>query len=164
MLTLSTARWKLEDIANPELRMQLARKIAEAYPGSARTVRNFRIDEQMPTQPRAKPRNKFNAIATEIDGIKFGSQHEARCYADLKIREKAGEISELRAQVKFALFDPGSNCYGEWVGTYRADFVWKSGEKVVVADAKSKATRKLRDWPRTKSLMKMCWGIEVVEL
>ena len=161
---MSTTRWKIEDIANHDLRQQLARKIAEAYPTSPRTVRVLGADEQMPTQPRAKPRNKFNAVATEIDGIKFGSQHEARCYSNLKIREKSGEIVDLRTQVKFALFDPGSNCYGEWVGSYRADFVWRVGDKIVVADAKSEATRKLRDWPRTKSLMKMCWGIEVVEL
>ena len=160
---MSSLRWNLEDLVVPELRKQVIRKLAEAYPSKPRTVRQLGNDE-LPTVQRSKPRNKFNAVPREIDGIKFDSQREARLYLECKARQQAGEITGLRTHVRFSLFDPGGKCRGEHIGTYRCDFLWFEGAQMIVADAKSEPTRKQRDWPRTKSLMKMCWGIEVKEL
>lgn len=60
-----------------------------------------------------KPRHKYNAIKTELDGIKFDSKKEARYYSELKLRVKAGEIVFFLRQVPFDL--PGNV-------KYRVDF------------------------------------------
>lgn len=113
---------------------------------------------------REPKKNKYNAKPQEIGGIKFASKLEAAEYQKLALREKAGEISGLRAHVKFALFDPGEGCRGEHWFTYIADFVFRENGKLVVADAKSAATRARRDWPRTKKAMLACHNHDVVEL
>ena len=46
---------------------------------------------------------KYHAIKTVYDGITFDSRKEARRYAALKLLERAGEISDLRTQVKYEL-------------------------------------------------------------
>lgn len=115
-----------------------------------------------PVEP--KPRNKYRAQRVEADGHRFDSKHEYMMYVDLKLRVRAGEIEDLRLQVKFSLFDAGGHCRGEHIGTYRADFVYRERGELRVADAKSEKTRRLRDWPRTKALMRACHGIEVIEL
>lgn len=47
--------------------------------------------------------NKYNATKIEVDGIVFDSRKEARYYRELKFREQAGEISDLKLQVKYVL-------------------------------------------------------------
>ena len=47
--------------------------------------------------------NKFNAISTTVDGIKFPSLKEARRWGELRLLERAGEIRNLRRQVKIPL-------------------------------------------------------------
>lgn len=145
-------RWKLEDLTG-DVRAQVDAQLA----GGARVV------QPMGPKPAG---NKFSAKPVSADGKKFGSKKEYRCYQDLQLRERAEEIAGLRCQVKFSLFDPGGCCRGEHIGTYTADFVYYDVNlaKLVVADAKSDATRKLRDWPRTKKMMRACHGIEVKEL
>ena len=65
--------------------------------------------------------NKFNAIMTELDGIKFQSKKEARYYSELKARVHLGEVKFFLRQVPFYL--PGGV-------TYRCDFmeVWTNGD------------------------------------
>lgn len=72
--------------------------------------------------------NKFGAVATFVDGIRFDSKIEARRWEDLRIMERAGEISNLRRQVRFAL-DVGTTTIGHYV----ADFVYHlpSGERII---------------------------------
>lgn len=135
------------------LREQAARKIAGAGGGRAKQA-------ETPTE-RA---TKYKAKRLRANGLLFDSKYEYRKYLECVAREAAGEIAGLRCQVRFSLFDPGENCRGEHIGTYRADFVFREKGKLVVADAKSEYTRKLRDWARTKKLMRACHGIEVREL
>lgn len=47
--------------------------------------------------------NKFGAIKTTVDGIKFDSLREARRWAELRLLEKAGEIRDLKRQVVIPL-------------------------------------------------------------
>lgn len=47
--------------------------------------------------------NKFGAIATTVDGIRFDSLKEARRWSELRLLERAGEIRNLRRQVKIPL-------------------------------------------------------------
>lgn len=47
--------------------------------------------------------NKFSAIPTTVDGIRFDSLREARRWGELRLMERAGEIRGLRRQVKIEL-------------------------------------------------------------
>ena len=47
--------------------------------------------------------NKLNAQKSEVDGIIFHSKAEGRRYWELKMLQRAGEISDLQIQVKFEL-------------------------------------------------------------
>jgi hypothetical protein len=49
--------------------------------------------------------NKYRNKITEIDGKKFHSKKEAKRYLELKLLQKAGEISNLVLQPKFLLQD-----------------------------------------------------------
>lgn len=49
------------------------------------------------------PRSKYGAKKTQLDGIEFDSRKEARRWAQLRLMEKAGEITDLQRQVKFVL-------------------------------------------------------------
>jgi len=52
--------------------------------------------------PRSK--HKYRAKSIVVDGMKFDSEREFQRWCELKLREKAGEISHLERQPKFALF------------------------------------------------------------
>jgi len=67
-------------------------------------------------------RNKYNAIRTEVDGIKFDSRKEAGRYCDLKLLQKAGDVSHMLLQVPFVL-DAGIK--------YKLDFLvfWTDGHQ-----------------------------------
>lgn len=58
-------------------------------------------------------RHKYNAVKTELDGIKFDSKKEARYYTELKLRVRTKEIIFFLRQVPFDL--PGNV-------KYRVDF------------------------------------------
>ena len=67
----------------------------------------------------AKPkRSKYGATKTMVDGLLFDSKREAAYYSELKIREKAGEVTGVEMQRPFALL--GSN--GMLMATFKADF------------------------------------------
>lgn len=54
-------------------------------------------------------KHKYNAISQEVDDIKFPSKKEARYYAELKLRQRGGEIIFFLMQVPFHL--PGGIKY-----------------------------------------------------
>lgn len=102
---------------------------------------------------------KYNATKVEIDGHTFDSKHEANRYLELKLLERAGEISDLRLQVEYELI-PNQWDIEERYGKngrrlkpkevllerkccYVADFVYTDNrtDETVVEDTKSKATR-----------------------
>ena len=49
--------------------------------------------------------SKYNARKITIDGITFDSLKEAARYKELKLLERAGEITDLELQPKFVLLD-----------------------------------------------------------
>ena len=57
----------------------------------------------------------------ELDGRSFGSKAEAQGYLYLKAREQAGEIQNIRCQVKFELLPPSK---GVRAIDYYVDFVY----------------------------------------
>lgn len=79
--------------------------------------------------------NKYKNKKVEIDGILFDSKREANRYAELKLMERAGLISDLQLQRKFPLI-PGQYIDGKCVErevNYKADFYYrdKNGTQIV---------------------------------
>ena len=121
---------------------------------------------------------KYNAHKTEIDGIEFPSKHEANRYCELKLLERAGEISDLRLQVDFELIPNQyitEKRYGkngkplkdkqillERKVVYRADFVYtdKDGSQVV-EDTKGFKTK---EYLLKRKLMLWVHGIQIQEV
>jgi hypothetical protein len=80
---------------------------------------------------------KYKNVPTTVDGIKFASKREALRYCELKLLQKAGEISELRLQPRYPLTVNGLH-----VCTIVPDFDYRdsSTQRLVVEDAKGIST------------------------
>lgn len=119
-------------------------------------------------------RNKYHNWRHSAGGEVFDSTKEFRRWQELKLLEKAGEISELRRQVPFELLPvqrepdkigprggrkPGRVIEREAV--YIADFVYKDAEgREVVEDCKGMRTR---DYLLKRKLMLFRFGIRIME-
>jgi hypothetical protein len=81
--------------------------------------------------------SKYRAVKTVIDGIVFHSKKEARRYMQLKLLERAGEISNLELQpiYEFTLAD-------KKIFIYKADFSYldRKTNELIVEDVKGYKT------------------------
>lgn len=68
-----------------------------------------------------KPKSKYRNTPTIVDGIRFQSKAEAKRWDELRMLEKAGEITDLKRQVAFPLYAEGNYL----VGNYVADFSYR---------------------------------------
>lgn len=109
--------------------------------------------------------NKYHARKCCLDGICFDSKHEMQRYAQLKLLERAGEISDLRLQVKYQLIPRQDDSAGQMLEravNYIADFVYKDKTGgTVVEDAKGNRTK---EYIIKRKLMLWVHGIQVVEV
>ena len=88
--------------------------------------------------------SKYHSRKVSLDGMTFDSVKEAKRYRDLSLLQRAGEISDLRTQVKYTLVPSQKKPSGgtERPVTYTADFVYKDKDgKEVVEDAKGVRTQ-----------------------
>ncbi len=118
---------------------------------------------------------KYGNNKIEVDGITFDSKREASRYIDLSLLEKAGEISNLRMQVKYELIptqrEPdiigpkGGVKKGKIIEkecAYYADFVYADKDgNTVVEDTKGFRTP---EFVIKRKLMLWIHGIEVQEI
>lgn len=109
--------------------------------------------------------NKYGARKTMIDGHEFHSCYEGRRYSELKLLLQAGEINDLRLQVKYNLIPSQKDARGKTLERpvdYIADFVYKDADgNTVVEDAKGKKTK---DYIIKRKLMLYVHGIRVQEV
>ena len=129
----------------------------------------------------ARGESKYKNRKKFVDGIEFDSVKEARRWSELKLLEKAREISDLRRQVKFVLiesqYEESSEVYqrGKNKGkpkrgkilehecSYIADFVYtdeKTG-KTVVEDTKGFKTK---DYIIKRKLLLERYKIRITEV
>jgi len=104
---------------------------------------------------------RFPAQHTVIDGISFPSKRQARRYCELKLAERAGEITNLKLEPRFPIF-----INEIYVGRYTADFrytVRETGE-VLVEDVKSSGTRKDPYYRFRKRAAEAFHGIKILEV
>lgn len=108
---------------------------------------------------------KYKNVRTEVNGIRFDSQAEARRYLQLRLLLQDGAISDLRLQVKFELV-PSVRFLGSRRLTpavrYVADFVYDGPDGVqVVEDVKGMVTPVYR---LKRHLMKHIHNIDITEI
>ena len=99
--------------------------------------------------------NKYRAVKTEVDGIKFDSKAEARRYSHLKLLEKAGAIDSLELQPRYDLIINDVKC-----GFYKADFRYNEDGRQVVEDVKGMKTPV---YNLKKKLIKAIYNIDILE-
>lgn len=98
--------------------------------------------------------NKYHANKTTVDGITFDSAKEANRYQELLMLERAGQIKDLKRQVKYELQEGFIGISGKWVRpiVYVADSdYWEQGRHVV-EDTKSVATKKIKSYVLKKKM------------
>lgn len=117
--------------------------------------------------------SKYGSRKCTYDGMTFDSKRERDRYCDLRILEKAGQISDLRCQVKYTLIPEqrGPDALGPKGGRkrgkilekaccYVADFVYIKDGKTVVEDVKGVRTK---DYIIKRKLMLWLHGIRIQE-
>lgn len=117
---------------------------------------------------RLAKRNKYRAVKTVVDGIRFDSKAEAKRYGELKLLEKAGKIISLAVHPKYDL-----TVNGVLIATYKADFSYQQLRAAYtltqacqwwqecVEDVKSAPTASRRDFILIRKLMKAIHGIDI---
>lgn len=108
---------------------------------------------------------KYNNKKITVDGQIFDSKKEANRYKELRLLEKAGEIKDLRMQVKFTLIpaqrDEATGKVVERECSYKADFVYEEDGKTVVEDVKGFRTK---EYIIKRKLMLYQYGIRIREV
>lgn len=123
--------------------------------------------------------NKYSAKKVKFDGKVFDSRKEAKRYAELRLLERAGQISNLELQKRFELipaqYEKTNEVYlrGEKKGqpkrgrcieqsvVYVADFCYIEKGKQVVEDTKGMKTK---DYIIKRKLMLYIHGIRIREV
>ncbi len=108
-----------------------------------------------------RARSKYGAVRTTVDNITFHSKGEAKRYQELRLLERAGEISNLELQPAFPLCAPTPNDAMSTIWKYIADFAYidKRTKAQVVEDFKGFDTQLAR-WKRKH--MEAEYGITVL--
>ena len=85
--------------------------------------------------------SKYRNKKVQVDMYVFDSIRESQRYKELKLLERAGEISKLELQPRFLLqdsFKKNGKTYRKI--EYIADFMYCQGDKTVVEDVKGMQT------------------------
>lgn len=101
-----------------------------------------------------KANNKYGAVKTTVDGIKFDSKGESVMWFTLKNRERAGEITDLKRQIPYKL-----EVNGILVCKYIADYEYIENGALVTADYKGVITK---DFALKAKLFKAIYGRDIL--
>lgn len=132
------SRWSATDLARVSVKLQ------EAMRHPMRDV------------PLRGRRGKYGNERTVVDGITFGSKLEARRYGELKLLEKAGEITHLEIHWPYYL-----HAHGVKLGYYEADFSYRENGELVIEDTKGVATS-LYKWKKRHIFAE--YGVKIREI
>lgn len=111
----------------------------------------------------AQNASKYGNKKVVVNGIQFDSKREARRYLELDAMAKAGQIQNLRRQVKYELL-PYQRADGKLLErgvSYKADFVYEQNGETVVEDAKGRRTT---EYIIKRKMMLFFHGIQVREV
>lgn len=111
--------------------------------------------------------SKYNSRKATYNGIIFTSKKEAQRYAELKMLQDAGAISDLQLQKKYELI-PSQRINGKVVEracNYIADFVYIQDGETVVEDVKGYRRSKAYDlYVIKRKLMLYKYGVRIREI
>ena len=97
--------------------------------------------------------SKYNARPTVVDNIRFASKKEAARYCDLRLLERAGEISELELQPKYKII-----VFDCLICSYIGDFRYRENGEQVVEDVKGVKT------PAYRLKNKLMWAVHNIKI
>lgn len=106
---------------------------------------------------------KYGNRKVTADGQTFDSRKEYRRFCELRLMEKAGEVADLRRQVRFELL-PAQRIDGKVVErsvTYIADFTYTENGQTVVEDTKGIRTK---EYILKRKMMLFFHGIVIKEV
>lgn len=104
-----------------------------------------------------RPRSKYNARPVVVDGRRFPSKREAARYGVLVLKERVGQIRNLRCQIPVPIL-----INGEEVTRWIADFVYEEAPDWAVIHEDCKGYR--TDLYRLKAkLVRVAAGIVIRE-
>lgn len=154
-------RWTPEQLAD-----HLRQRAAPGRPQSQSRGRNAPQVRPIPPNPspKAPKARKYRNEPVELNGERFDSKAEAARWAQLRLLERAGEIRELRRQVRYELVPSQRTAAGKHVApvAYVADMVYLDGQgRQVVEDVKGFRTA---DYKLKVKLMLHVHGIEIREV
>ena len=101
--------------------------------------------------------SKYNSVMCYSDGIRFSSKKEMYRYNELQLLVKAGEIGDLKLQVKYPLVVNGVN-----ICSYVADFTYTDYRTMHTITEDSKGM-KTPVYKLKAKLMKAIHGIDILE-
>lgn len=110
--------------------------------------------------------SKYHNLKVKRHGMTFDSKKEADRYDELLLMLRAGLINGLETQVPFTLIPNQRDGEGrviERAVTYKADFVYQEGGKMVVEDVKSPITR-TPEYIIKRKLLLWKFGIRIKEV
>ena len=114
-----------------------------------------------------RKQRKYRNQKVSLGDHTFDSKKEMNRFLELSLLQKAGEIEDLRCQVKYVLIpaqrDEKTNKLLERECAYVADFAYLRGGRLVVEDVKSKAT-KTQQYIIKRKLMLFRYGIRILEV
>lgn len=87
--------------------------------------------------------NKYGAVSTTVDGVRFDSLAEAERYGELRWLEQAGQIACLAVHPRYEIV--AASAAGKAVH-YEADFSYTEGGREVVEDVKGGAATQTAVW------------------
>ena len=100
--------------------------------------------------------NKYGAVKTTVDNIRFDSKRESERYSELKLLFKAGHIHNLEIQPRFDFKIDGKHMF-----TYRGDFAYFEGDRRIIEDVKGVKTAiyKLK-----KKIIEKAFSVRITEI
>lgn len=116
-------------------------------------------DEFNAMQAKQKP-SKYRAVPTEVDGIRFASNAEARRYGELKFLLDDGQIEHLTVQPRLSLAVNGL-VVGSYVGDFKYRDMTTYPHQWVIEDVKGVRTPIYR---LKRKMVRAQYGIEIREV
>lgn len=108
---------------------------------------------------RVEKRTKYGNKKCEEDGYVFDSAKERRRYRELKLLERAKQITALRVHPVIPL-----RVNGIVVCEMELDFDYNRGDEMVAEDVKGSKSTITRLYQVKKNLLRAIYGIEVKEI
>jgi len=108
---------------------------------------------------KLKNKNRFMVapvVERTMDGIVFASKKEMKRYAELKLLQRAGEVSDLELQPEFRV-----SINGNHYCTYTADFAYTQKDERIVEELKSTGTAKDAAYRLRKKAAELFYGIKI---